>query len=183
MTPPATEGRRPAPWPAAPPLTTPRLHLDPLRAEHAREAFAFLDDVRLHVWTGGVPDTLAELEARYVRQAKGCSADGSQGWLNWMLRRRADGRLVGTVQATLRQAAGGGTEAVLAWVTGVAYQGEGYAREGARAMAEWLRASGVGALSAYIHPGHAASIAVARALHLSPSATAIEGEVRWTDHG
>ncbi|MFD8913027.1 GNAT family N-acetyltransferase [Streptomyces sp. NPDC059575] len=183
------------PWPHPAPLTTPRLHLEPLRPEHAREAFAFLDDVRLHAWTGGTPDTLSELEARYARQAKGRSPDGTQGWLNWLLRRRVDGRLVGTVQATLShvpgggteavlgQAPGGGTEAVLAWVTGAAYQGEGYAREGARAMAEWLRAGGVSALSAYIHPGHAASMAVARALGLVVSGAVVGGEVRWVDHG
>ncbi|MGV9337454.1 GNAT family N-acetyltransferase [Streptomyces sp. NPDC003688] len=171
------------PWPQPAPLTTPRLHLEPLRAEQAREAFGFLDDVRLHVWTGGAPDTLPELEARYARQAKGRSPDGSQGWLNWLLRRRVDGRLVGTVQATVSHVPGGGTEAAVAWVTGVAYQGEGYAREGARAMAEWLRASGVSALSAYIHPGHAASMAVARALGLGVSGAVVDGEVRWTDHG
>ncbi|MGV9424351.1 GNAT family N-acetyltransferase [Streptomyces sp. NPDC003656] len=171
------------PWPAAAPLTTPRLRLEPLRVEHAREAFAFLDDARLHTWTGGAPDTLAELEARYARQAAGHSPDGAQGWLNWLLRRRADARLVGTVQATLSRAPGGGTEAVLAWVTGAAYQGEGYAREGAGAMAEWLRAGGVSALVACIRPGHTASAAVARALALAPSGVVVDGEVRWVDQG
>ncbi|MFD8805434.1 GNAT family N-acetyltransferase [Streptomyces sp. NPDC059597] len=151
--------------------------------EHAREAFAFLDDVRLHTWTGGTPGTPAELEARYARQAAGHSPDGGQGWLNWLLRRRTDARLVGTVQATLSRVPGGGTEAVLAWVTGTAYQGEGYAREGASAMAQWLRAGGVSALVAYIHPGHAASGAVARRLGLVPSDTVVDGEVRWEDHG
>ncbi|MGW4300488.1 GNAT family N-acetyltransferase [Streptomyces sp. NPDC004646] len=125
------------PWPAAAPLTTPRLRLEPLRVEHAREAFAFLDDARLHTWTGGTPDTLAELEARYARQAAGHSPDGVQGWLNWLLRRRADARLVGTVSA----------------------------------------------LVAYIHPGHAASAAVARALALAPSDAVVDGEVRWVDQG
>ncbi|WP_018547887.1 GNAT family N-acetyltransferase [Streptomyces sp. LaPpAH-108] len=143
----------------------------------------FLDDVRLHTWTGGVPGTLAELEARYVRQAEGRSPDGGQGWLNWLVRRRGDGRLVGTVQATLRHVPGGGAEAALAWVTGVAYQGEGYAREGAGAMAEWLRAAGWGPLAAYIHPGHTGSMAVARGLGLVPSTTTVDGEVRWVDHG
>ncbi|MEW2128964.1 GNAT family N-acetyltransferase [Streptomyces sp. NPDC005435] len=168
------------PWPTPTPLATPRLHLEPLRVGHAREAFVFLDDTRLHTWTGGAPDTLPELEARYARQVVGESPDGARGWLNWLLRRRADGRLVGTVQATLSRTPGGGTEGMVAWVTGAAYQGEGYAREGARAMAGWLRAEGVSPLVAYVRPGHQASMAVARGLGLSPSDVVVDGEVRWS---
>ncbi|MFT9478782.1 hypothetical protein [Streptomyces sp. 11-1-2] len=36
--------------------------------------------------------------------------------MNWMLRRLADGQLVGTVQATLYHPSAGGIEAELAWV-------------------------------------------------------------------
>ncbi|MFG2143935.1 GNAT family N-acetyltransferase [Streptomyces sp. NPDC048696] len=141
------------------------------------------DDVRLHDWTGGAPSSLDELEARYVRQSAGRSPDGSQGWLNWMLRRASDGQLVGTVQATLHRPAAGRLEASLAWVIGVGHQGHGYGREGALAMAQWLRAHGVDELVAYIHPGHDASVGIARALGLTASDVVVDGEVRWSGPG
>lgn len=172
----------PPPWPTAVPLTTARLALEPLRAGHAPEAAPVFDDVRLHTWTGGSPASPAELGARYARQSAGRSPDGTQGWLNWMLRRTADGQLVGTVQATLYGPASGpgAVEAALAWVVGVDHQARGYAREGAHAMACWLRTQGVARLVAHIHPDHAASQALARSLGLTPTATVTDGEVRWT---
>ncbi|MGW0856357.1 GNAT family N-acetyltransferase [Streptomyces sp. NPDC002690] len=180
---------RPTPWLTAVPLVTPRLSLEPLRVEHAHEAVSVFGDVRLHTWTGGTPDSLAQLEARYARQSAGRSPDGSQGWLNWMLRRTSDGVLIGTVQATLyrRPAAGHSTEASVeasvAWVIGVGHQGAGYGREGALAMASWLRARGVGELVAYIRPGHDASTGIARALGLRASGVVEDGEVRWSGSG
>ena len=163
-------------------MATVRLRLEPLSVEHAREAFPVFDDVRLHVWTGGSPCSLEQLEARYRRQSAGQSPDGTRGWLNWMLRRVSDGRLVGTVQATLnRPAAPGRLEAELAWVVGFDHQGNGYGREGALAMARWLRAHGVDGLAAHIHPGHRASIGIARALGLIATDTVVDGEVRWSD--
>ncbi|SED64851.1 Protein N-acetyltransferase, RimJ/RimL family [Streptomyces misionensis] len=166
-------------WPSATPVTTARLRLEPLRVEHAREAVTLLDDVRLHEWTGGAPCTLDELEAKYRRQSVGRSPDGRHGWLNWMLRRLADGRLVGTVQATLSRPERGGPVAELAWVTGVAHQGRGYGGEGALAMARWLGDHGVETLTAHIHPGHRASAGIARSLGLRATDRVDEGEVLW----
>ncbi|MFE5509509.1 GNAT family N-acetyltransferase [Streptomyces sp. NPDC056529] len=170
-------------WPLAERLTTSRLSLEPLRAEHAPEAFPVFDDARLHTWTGGKPYTLEELQARYAFQAGGTSPDGSQGWLNWMLRRADDGRLAGTVQATLYRTGSGEVEASLAWVVGVEHQGGGYAGEAARAMADWLRTRGATSLVAFIHPDHEASAGVARSLGLTPTDEVADGEVRWSDSG
>ncbi|MFD7734762.1 GNAT family N-acetyltransferase [Kitasatospora phosalacinea] len=168
------------PWPAAAELVTGPLRLEPLRVGHAAEAFALFDDVRLHAWIGGEPLGAEQLRARYGRLAVGRSPDGAQGWLNWMLRRTADGLLVGTVQATLERTPDGRLVAELAWVVGSAHQGRGYAREGALAVARWLRGQGVDLLLAHVHPGHAASAAVARALGLAPTGTVVDGEVRWS---
>lgn len=171
-------------WPIAEPLTTPRLRLEPLRVDHAPEAARLLDDVRLHRWTGGSPRTPEELEAVYRRQSAGRSPDGSQGWLNWMLRCTADSRLVGTVQATLhRRGEAPGFEADLAWVVGTAHQGNGYAREAAHTMAAWLRTHGATRLTAHVHPDHQASAAVARSLGMTPTDDTHDGELRWTDFG
>ncbi|WP_246531349.1 GNAT family N-acetyltransferase [Streptomyces bathyalis] len=167
-------------WPAARPVTTLRLRLEPLRPGHAAEAFPVFDDERLHIWIGGSPDSAEQLEARYRRQSAGQSPDGKQGWLNWMLRRQSDQRLVGTVQATLLRPAAGRLAAELAWVIGSQHQGTGYAREAALAMTTWLREQGVDTFIAHVHPGHEASAAVARALGLTPTDTVVEGEIRWS---
>src|SRR4051794_39935671 len=80
-----------------------RLDLEPLQAEHAEEMAPLLDDPGLHVFIGGEPASPSELRERYRRQAAGRSRDGSQRWLNWVVRRREDGQAVGTVQATVTQ--------------------------------------------------------------------------------
>jgi RimJ/RimL family protein N-acetyltransferase len=161
-------------------LTTPRLVLEPLRVEHAGEMVAVLDDDALHRFVGGRPVGEAELRARYARQVTGRSPDGRQRWLNWIVRRSADGVAMGFVQATVGGADDGrGPTAELAWTIGIAFQRRGYAREAAVAVRGWLRAQGVGRFIAHIHPEHAASMAVARALELRPTAVAVDGEVRW----
>ena len=168
-------------WPAAPPLRTARLALDPLRPDHADEAAVVLADPALHAFTGGAPATAGGLRERYARQSAGHSPDGGEGWLNWMLRRRDDGLLVGTVQATLRRDADDLLEAELAWVVATAHQGTGLAREAAAAVAGWLAGQGVSRLVAHVHPAHAASMGVARAIGLHATTTTVDGEVRWSN--
>ncbi len=133
------------------------------------------DDDRLHTFTGGRPATEDELRDRFTRQVAG-PPDGGETWLNWMLRRRDTGELVGTVQATVT-----GSAADLAWVVAVPHQGRGYAREAALAVRDLLRDAGVSRFCAHIHPDHVASAAVARALGLAPTSTVVDGEIRWTD--
>src|SRR5215207_6893952 len=139
--------------------------LDPLRVEHAPEMAPLLDDVTLHRYIGGRPASLGELRERCRRQAVGRSPDGTEGWLNWVIRTRASGRPVGTVQATVSRN-GRRRQAELAWVVASPCQGQGYAAEAAAGMAAWLRAQGVPLLIAYVHPEHRASWRVAERLGL-----------------
>ncbi len=69
----------------------------------------------------------------------------------------------------------------VAWVIASAHQRHGYAREAAAAMAAWLRQQGADVITAYVHPDHEASMAVARALGLSPTSVIVDGEVRWVN--
>ena len=165
-------------WPDAPPLSGPRLQLEPLRLEHAEEMAPLLQDPDLHAYTGGRPSTSEELLERYRRQVIGRSPEGSHRWLNWVVRRRGDGQAVGTVQATLAAGAGGITVEVV-WVIATAYQRQGYAREAAREMVAWLRQQGAAAVVAHVHPGHHASAAVARAVGMTPTGVVVDGEIRW----
>src|SRR3954469_25143976 len=97
-----------------------------------------LSDPALYDFTGGEPPTVQGLRRQYRLQAAGRSADGSQQWLNWVVRRREDERLVGYVQATVSSGEAGeagegdeggtaGQVAEVAWVVGTAFQGRGYA--------------------------------------------------------
>lgn len=121
-------------------------------------------------------------------------------WSNWVLRVRAEGRLAGYVQATVREG-----RAEIAWVVGAAWQGRGYAKEAVAGLATHLiapvgdgdteggdtgdddaeggRPGEVRTLVAHIHPEHAASCAVAAAAGLAPTGEWEDGERRWQRDG
>jgi RimJ/RimL family protein N-acetyltransferase len=158
-------------------ITTERLRLTPLRAEDADEMAAVLGDERLHEFIGGRPPTPRELRERYAQLVAGSSNPG-ETWLNWIVRRRADGQAVGTVQATLTSR-DAGRIAHVAWVVGVDWQDRGFASEAAQALVQWLRAEGVDEVLANIHPSHRASAAVAARAGLRPTDEHVDGEQVW----
>ncbi|ONI75858.1 hypothetical protein BWI15_08620 [Kribbella sp. ALI-6-A] len=170
-------------------FTTERLELLPLKVEYAAEMAGVLSARELYAFIGGEPPSVEQLTERYRRQVAGSGRPGEH-WLNWVI--SLDGVLVGYVQATVT-----GDGAEIAWVVGADWQGQGIAKEAAAGLAEWLRhssreverpvvgdsatsagrafrgdargASGNGRLRivAHVHPGHAASKAVAQAVGLS----------------
>ncbi|MFE2142462.1 GNAT family N-acetyltransferase [Streptomyces sp. NPDC059456] len=156
-------------------LGTGRLELSPLRVAHAGEMAVVLGDPALHGFIGGVPLSGDALRERYARLEAG-SPDPGVVWCNWVLRLRGEGRLVGTVQATVTPAA---DTAEVAWVVGTPWQGRGFATEAARAVTAWLTAVPVGRLVAHVHPDHHASAAVAAACGFAPTPQVEDGEVRW----
>ena len=157
-------------------ISSARLRLVPLTVADAAEMVEVLSGEALYAYTGGAPPGLDELRARYATQAAGWSPDGREEWRNWILRREPGGEAVGYVQATI---SGEGRRAEIAWVVGLAWQGQGYATEAARALVGWLDARGAGVIQARIHPEHAASAAVARRAGLRPSGVIEDGEQVW----
>ncbi|MFF1299441.1 MULTISPECIES: GNAT family N-acetyltransferase [unclassified Streptomyces] len=155
-------------------IRTARLDLLPLRVDHAGEMSAVLADPALHTFIGGTPLTAEELRARYERLVTG-SPDPAVSWLNWVLRRRADETLIGTVQATVT----GKHEAEIAWIVGTPWQGQGLASEAARGLVTWLVRHYVRTVTAHIHPAHTASAAVATAAGLLPTDEQHDGETVW----
>jgi RimJ/RimL family protein N-acetyltransferase len=136
-----------------------------------------LVDERLYGFIGGPLTSSDEVRARYELLAAG-SGKPDEVWLNWIARRRSDSRPVGTMQATVRNAAGGWT-AHIAWLIGVPWQNQGLASEAAVALVEWLRARGVEDIRANVHPEHAASEAVAARAGLEPTDDEVDGERVW----
>ncbi|WP_312888484.1 GNAT family N-acetyltransferase [Nonomuraea rhodomycinica] len=157
-------------------IATDRFDLLPLTVGHAAEMAVVLADPALHTFIGGEPLDEDALRARYARLAAG-SPDPAVSWLNWVIRVRDEDRLAGTVQATVRHE---GPVAEVAWVVGTAWQGRGIATEAARGLVAWLLEAGARTVVAHIHPGHAASAAVAAAAGLSPTDVWQDGEIRWT---
>ena len=121
---------------------------------------------------------MPDLRKRYQRQVRGRSPDGSQRWLNWVVRKREDQQALGTVQATVTHEAGA-RSAEVAWVVAAPHQGHGYAQEAAQVMVTWLRNQGVGTVVAHVHPDNRASQKVAAAVGLTATAIVVDGEVRW----
>jgi len=163
--------------PAAEPVPTPRLLLEPLAVRHAAQMVEVLAAPQLYRFTGGSPPTLPELTERYERLVAGPGRRG-EGWLNWVIRQREDQQLAGTVQATVTTGPAG-LRAAVAWVVGAPWQGRGYATESAQALIRWLRDHEVTTIVAAIHPDHTASAAVARRAGMTPTAERADGEIIW----
>jgi RimJ/RimL family protein N-acetyltransferase len=86
-----------------------------------------------------------------------------------------DGRLTGTVQATL----GPGPTAEIAWLVGTPWQRRGIAKEAAKALVEWLGRQSIGTVVAHVHPDNHASVAVAEAAGLVATDQVRDGEIRF----
>jgi RimJ/RimL family protein N-acetyltransferase len=155
-------------------LRTDRLHLTPLKVEDAAEMVSVLADPELYGFTGDSPPSLEVLEHRYRAQTIG-PPRSDEVWHNWILRLAGPETAIGFVQATVI-----GDSAELAWVVGTAWQGQGYAIEGAKAVRDWLAAVGTTQFTAHIHPDHVASKRVAAGVGLRHTDEVdADGEVIW----
>ena len=119
---------------------------------------AIFADRRLYTFTGGDPSTLEALRSTFARLADARSASAT-AQLNWVVRHRADDKAVVMLQAIFTD---GRHAAEIAWVIGVAWQGQGLATEATRAVVAWLEEQGVHTITAWNRPDHHASAAVAR---------------------
>jgi RimJ/RimL family protein N-acetyltransferase len=110
-------------------LATQRLLLEPQRAEHADEMFALLQDPALYRYENEAPRSVERLRERFARLETRASGDGSEAWLNWVVRLPGAG-LIGFTQATVHADDSAG----IAYVFGSTYWGRGYAYEAVHAM-------------------------------------------------
>jgi ribosomal-protein-alanine N-acetyltransferase len=80
------------------------MQLEPQRASHAAPMFALLSDPAIYEFGNAAPDSQAALRQRFERLESRRSGDGSQLWLNWVVR-LPSGELAGYVQATVQEPA------------------------------------------------------------------------------
>ncbi|MBK8323496.1 MAG: GNAT family N-acetyltransferase [Betaproteobacteria bacterium] len=117
------------------PIASRRLVLEPLVAGHAREMYDLLGDPAIYEFENAPPESLEWLEGYYRKLESRKSADGTEYWLNWVVRLPGE-RAMGFVQATVYR----GGWADVAYVFSSAHWGRGYASEAVEAMMEELAA-------------------------------------------
>src|SRR3954468_6737400 len=111
------------------PIAIRGMTLEPQFASHARAMFEVLSDAAIYEFENEPPVSVAALRARFKRLESRRSPDGSQQWLNWVIRLHS-GDVAGYVQATVH--ADG--RAALAYVLARAYWGKGIATKAVHAM-------------------------------------------------
>lgn len=112
------------------------LVLEPQVAAHAPEMFVVLSDRAIYEFEGSPPESLAWLERRFSGLESRASPDGSQQWLNWVVRLHT-GALAGYVQATISR----DRVAQVAYVLSSAYWGRGFGKQAVAAMLVELAAT------------------------------------------
>jgi RimJ/RimL family protein N-acetyltransferase len=115
-----------------------RLLFEPLQALHAAELFERLSDPRVWEFIGENPyPSVAAVADHFDHMAAGPPArHGHERWINYAVRSRAQGILLGTLQATIVA-----RRAEVAFLFGPQYWGRGYAAEAMTAFQEHLRHS------------------------------------------
>lgn len=148
------------------PLVAGDLRLEPLTVAHADEMFDVLADPRIYRYLDdGPPPSREHLQAVYTRLEARFSPDGTQRWLNWIVR-ASSGAPLGVVQATLVAP----RTAWVAYVLASRYWGQGHARSATRAMIDHLVARhGIAECLATVEDENARSIALLEALGFRPA--------------
>lgn len=149
-------------------LTAGALTLEPQTAAHAEDMFELLREPALYEYLDDEPPASADaLRQRFARLESRRSADGTEHWLNWVIRHQ--GRLIGYVQATV-QPAPEGCVGWVAYVLGRAFWGHGHATLAVRALVdELVQRYGVTRLQASVDPRNRRSIALLERLGFSPT--------------
>jgi ribosomal-protein-alanine N-acetyltransferase len=116
------------------PLLAPHCTLEPQVAAHAPEMFRVLSDPAIYEFENEPPASEAWLTERYRRLESRGSADGSEHWLNWVVR-LPSGELAGYVQATVLPSG----VSLIAYELASRHWRQGIGRSAVRAMLDELR--------------------------------------------
>jgi RimJ/RimL family protein N-acetyltransferase len=110
-------------------IETGRITLEPQTATHADEMFVVLSDPAIYTYENEPPPSVEWLRNRFAKLESRRSGDGTELWLNWVVRLGSNG-LIGYVQATVLPSG----KALVAYEFSSAYWGRGLAREAAEAL-------------------------------------------------
>ncbi|MDH4289088.1 MAG: GNAT family N-acetyltransferase [Aquincola sp.] len=139
--------------------------LEPLVEAHADEMFGVLSDPAIYEFENEPPPSQAWLAQRYARLESRESTDGTQRWLNWVVRLPA-GELAGYVQATVLPS---GT-ALIAYELASRFWHRGIGRCAVQAMIEELASTyGVRLCAAVFKAANHRSVGLLHRLGFTPA--------------
>jgi RimJ/RimL family protein N-acetyltransferase len=133
-----------------------RLWYESLGAEHAQGLFDSLDDPRVYNYSGDVrPPNAAVLAAQFAYMALGPPPHlDHERWLNYAVRLKAGGALIGRLEATIT-----GWRGEIGYLIGPRFWGQRYAAEAVEALQNHLRRNErVTEIWATTAPGNAHSV-------------------------
>ena len=110
-------------------IATANLRLEPQTTAHAEQMFVVLSDPAIYEYENEPPESLEWLRKRFTKLESRRSSDGTEQWLNWVIRLPTS-ELVGYVQATVLPDG----RASIAYELSSAFWGRGLAREAVQAM-------------------------------------------------
>lgn len=149
--------------------------LEPLLAAHAPAMFEVLSDPAIYEFENQPPPSLEWLAHRYMLLESRGSGDGTERWLNWVVR-LPGGDLAGYVQATVLPSG----VSYVAYELNSRHWRQGIARSATQAMLEELRAHyGVHLFVAVLKASNFRSLALLRHLGFgaaSPEQVALYGD-------
>lgn len=136
-------------------LETPRLVLQQRRGSHADAAFGPLQDDAIYQWiAANKPHGVESLRKRWTQLESRLSPDGTQAWLAWAITTRADGALVGQVDAVVDDTL---VCTNFGYYLFPHFWGRGLATEAVRAATNHLLQQGITRLIATVTVGNQAS--------------------------
>ena len=140
--------------------------LEPQVEAHAHEMFEVLSDPAIYEFENAPPPSEAWLKHRYSRLESRGPTDGTQKWLNWVIR-LPSGDLAGYVQATVLQSG----SSYVAYELASRYWRKGIGRSAVEAMLEELGSVyGVHTFVAVLKSANYRSLGLLRSLGFSPAA-------------
>jgi RimJ/RimL family protein N-acetyltransferase len=154
-----------------------QVKLEPLTARHAGEMFAVLRDPAIYEFENEPPASPEALAARYRRLEARRSPDGTQQWLNWIIR-LPSGEAAGYVQATVMPSGA----AYVAYELASRHWRRGIGSAAVRAMLDELRANhGVTLFVAVLKARNFRSLALLRKLGFEAASDAQRGQFGGAD--
>lgn len=142
--------------------------LEPQTVSHAREMFGVLSDPAIYEFENEPPASEAWLVERYAALERRASKDGSQRWLNWVVR-LPTGELAGYVQATVLRSGA----ALVAYELASRFWRQGIGSNAVSAMLQELQCSyGVHLFAAVLKATNYRSSALLHSLGFQPATAA-----------
>lgn len=140
------------------PISTERLVIEPIVSAHAISLFELMQNEAIYEWISAKPPkTVEHLAQWWTERESRLGPEGTEAWLNWAVRRSADGAYVGKLDAVVDDA---NIATNVGYLFFPPYWGQGYASESVLAMADHLAACGVLKMFATVTLGNVASYRV-----------------------